>query len=162
MNQVVPLIELCLIRLDASWAYAKYFKLNVCHDLTKSTQALIHPQLDLGKNLAVGLIIQDELLEQLIIFMFRLCKISFTLNCNFSDTTIKQYQFIIQLDFHFYVILILLACAAIVSGGKGTAQDKIKTLREAGVTVVESPAKIGAAMLDVFKQRGLVQQFGFI
>ncbi|KAH6824235.1 Succinyl-CoA ligase [Perilla frutescens var. hirtella] len=46
--------------------------------------------------------------------------------------------------------------AAIVSGGKGTAQDKIKTLREAGVTVVESPAKIGAAMLEVFKQRGLV------
>ncbi|CAL0312889.1 unnamed protein product [Lupinus luteus] len=46
---------------------------------------------------------------------------------------------------------------AIVSGGKGTAQDKIKTLREAEVTVVESPAKIGAAMLDVFKQRGLVQ-----
>ncbi|RRT48742.1 hypothetical protein B296_00048494 [Ensete ventricosum] len=45
---------------------------------------------------------------------------------------------------------------AIVSGGKGTAQDKIKTLREAGVTVVESPAKIGVAMLDVFKQRGLV------
>lgn len=49
------------------------------------------------------------------------------------------------------------AGAAIVSGGKGTAQDKIKTLREAGVTVVESPAKIGAAMIDVFKQRGLVQ-----
>lgn len=45
--------------------------------------------------------------------------------------------------------------AAIVSGGKGTAQDKIKTLREAGVAVVESPAKIGVAMLDVFKQRGL-------
>ncbi|KAJ4713679.1 Succinate--CoA ligase [ADP-forming] subunit alpha, mitochondrial [Melia azedarach] len=44
---------------------------------------------------------------------------------------------------------------AIVSGGKGTAQDKIKTLREAGVTVVESPAKIGTAMLEVFKQRGL-------
>ncbi|KAH9780973.1 Succinate--CoA ligase (ADP-forming) subunit alpha [Citrus sinensis] len=44
---------------------------------------------------------------------------------------------------------------AIVSGGKGTAQDKIKTLREAGVTVVESPAKIGSAMLEVFKQRGL-------
>ncbi|CAK7338013.1 unnamed protein product [Dovyalis caffra] len=45
---------------------------------------------------------------------------------------------------------------AIVSGGKGTAQDKIKTLREAGVTVVESPAKIGSAMLDVFNERGLV------
>ncbi|RAL51635.1 hypothetical protein DM860_010353 [Cuscuta australis] len=45
---------------------------------------------------------------------------------------------------------------AIVSGGKGTAQDKIKTLKEAGVTVCESPAKIGTTMLDVFKQRGLL------
>ncbi|MQL84581.1 hypothetical protein Taro_017095 [Colocasia esculenta] len=45
---------------------------------------------------------------------------------------------------------------AIVSGGKGTAQDKIKTLRAAGVTVVESPAKIGTAMHEVFKHRGLV------
>ncbi|KAH7510585.1 hypothetical protein FEM48_ZijujUnG0110200 [Ziziphus jujuba var. spinosa] len=45
---------------------------------------------------------------------------------------------------------------AIVSGGKGTAQGKIQTLREAGVTVVESPAKIGTTILDVFKQKGLV------
>uniref|UniRef100_A5B3Z8 Succinate--CoA ligase [ADP-forming] subunit alpha-1, mitochondrial n=1 Tax=Vitis vinifera TaxID=29760 RepID=A5B3Z8_VITVI len=45
---------------------------------------------------------------------------------------------------------------AIVSGGKGTAQDKIKTLREAGVTVVESPAKMGVAMLEAFKQKGLI------
>lgn len=49
-----------------------------------------------------------------------------------------------------------LVYAAIVSGGKGTAQDKIQALKEAGVTVVESPAKLGTAMLDVFKQRGLV------
>ncbi|RVW85524.1 Succinate--CoA ligase [ADP-forming] subunit alpha-1, mitochondrial [Vitis vinifera] len=41
-------------------------------------------------------------------------------------------------------------------GGKGTAQDKIKTLREAGVTVVESPAKMGVAMLEAFKQKGLI------
>ncbi|KAL2614241.1 hypothetical protein R1flu_025933 [Riccia fluitans] len=45
---------------------------------------------------------------------------------------------------------------AIISGGKGTAQDKIKTLKEAGVTVVESPAKIGQAMYDVFKSRELL------
>ncbi|KAF3660643.1 Succinyl-CoA ligase [ADP-forming] subunit alpha-1, mitochondrial [Capsicum annuum] len=48
---------------------------------------------------------------------------------------------------------------AIVSGGKGTAQDKIKALKEAGVTVCESPAKIGITMLDVFKQRGLAKVF---
>lgn len=52
--------------------------------------------------------------------------------------------------------MLVSAWAAIVSGGKGTAQDKIKTLREAGVTVVESPAKIGVTMHDVFKQKGLV------
>ncbi|CAN6212119.1 unnamed protein product, partial [Urochloa humidicola] len=46
---------------------------------------------------------------------------------------------------------------AIVSGGKGTAQDKIKALREAGVTVVESPAKIGSSMFEIFKQRGMVE-----
>lgn len=60
---------------------------------------------------------------------------------------------------HTDIVMISFSChylAAIVSGGKGTAQDKIKTLRDAGVTVVESPAKIGAAMLNVFKERGLV------
>ncbi|XP_066391119.1 succinate--CoA ligase [ADP-forming] subunit alpha, mitochondrial [Miscanthus floridulus] len=46
---------------------------------------------------------------------------------------------------------------AIVAGGKGTAQDKIKALREAGVSVVESPAKIGSTMFEIFKQRGMVE-----
>lgn len=45
---------------------------------------------------------------------------------------------------------------AIISGGKGTAQDKIKTLRAAGVTVVESPAQIGKEMHKVFKERNLL------
>lgn len=54
-----------------------------------------------------------------------------------------------------FLTMICFTYAAIVSGGKGTAQDKIKALKEAGVTVCESPAKIGVTMLDVFKQRGL-------
>ncbi len=35
---------------------------------------------------------------------------------------------------------------AIVSGGKGTAQEKMKALSEAGITVCESPAVIGETM----------------
>ena len=38
---------------------------------------------------------------------------------------------------------------AIISGGKGTAAEKIAALREAGVTVVESPAGIGEAVASV-------------
>ena len=40
---------------------------------------------------------------------------------------------------------------AIISGGKGTAAEKMKTLREYGVTVVESPAEIGEAVESVLK-----------
>lgn len=40
---------------------------------------------------------------------------------------------------------------AIISGGKGTAADKITALREAGVYVADSPAEIGATMLNALK-----------
>ncbi len=35
---------------------------------------------------------------------------------------------------------------AIISGGRGTAADKMKALTEAGITVVRSPAELGSAM----------------
>ncbi len=35
---------------------------------------------------------------------------------------------------------------AIISGGKGTAAEKMKALKEAGITVVESPADMGATL----------------
>ncbi len=37
---------------------------------------------------------------------------------------------------------------AIISGGKGTAKEKIASLEAAGVTVAQSPAEIGASMLE--------------
>jgi succinyl-CoA synthetase alpha subunit len=38
---------------------------------------------------------------------------------------------------------------AIISGGKGTAAEKMKALEEAGIHVVKSPADIGSAMKQV-------------
>jgi succinyl-CoA synthetase alpha subunit len=38
---------------------------------------------------------------------------------------------------------------AIISGGQGTAQDKKKALKEAGVTVADSPAEIGLTMKEL-------------
>ena len=38
---------------------------------------------------------------------------------------------------------------AIISGGKGTAQEKKRVLSEAGITVVDSPAEIGATLKSI-------------
>jgi len=43
---------------------------------------------------------------------------------------------------------------AIISGGKGGADSKIEAMRGAGITVSESPAKLGAFMLEEMKARG--------
>ena len=37
---------------------------------------------------------------------------------------------------------------AIISGGKGTAQDKINKMKECGITMAESPAEIGKTLLN--------------
>lgn len=41
---------------------------------------------------------------------------------------------------------------AIISGGKGTATDKMAAMREAGITVTESPAEIGSTLQKILKK----------
>lgn len=45
---------------------------------------------------------------------------------------------------------------AIISGGKGTAEEKFMAFERAGMAYTRSPAEIGATMLEVLKQRKLV------
>ncbi len=42
---------------------------------------------------------------------------------------------------------------AIVSGGKGGAQDKIEAMKEAGIKISNSPAALGSTLLEVLKNR---------
>ncbi|CAO3590171.1 unnamed protein product [Absidia cylindrospora] len=44
---------------------------------------------------------------------------------------------------------------AIISGGKGGAQDKIKALEDAGVRVTPSPAKLGVTLQEAMVEAGL-------
>lgn len=44
---------------------------------------------------------------------------------------------------------------AIIAGGKGTAAEKKKAMREAGIAVADSPADIGVTLLKLLKERGV-------
>ena len=37
---------------------------------------------------------------------------------------------------------------AIISGGKGGANDKIRTMEKAGITIAKSPGEIGKTLLE--------------
>jgi succinyl-CoA synthetase alpha subunit len=43
---------------------------------------------------------------------------------------------------------------AIISGGKGTAEEKMATMEDAGITVVDSPALLGETVMKVLPKRG--------
>ncbi|MTD30259.1 succinate--CoA ligase subunit alpha [Planomicrobium sp. YIM 101495] len=47
---------------------------------------------------------------------------------------------------------------AIISGGKGTAADKIKAMNAAGIEVADTPSVIGETLIKVIKEKGLYDQ----
>ena len=49
---------------------------------------------------------------------------------------------------------------AIISGGKGTAKEKIAALERAGVHVTPSPARLGEFMEQALKRVGLLSGVG--
>ncbi|UOQ47890.1 succinate--CoA ligase subunit alpha [Gracilibacillus caseinilyticus] len=44
---------------------------------------------------------------------------------------------------------------AIISGGKGTAEEKIKTMNACGIEVAETPSVMGETLINVLKDKGL-------
>ena len=47
---------------------------------------------------------------------------------------------------------------AIISGGKGTADEKIRVMNECGIRVAETPATIGETLIQVLKEKGLYEK----
>jgi succinyl-CoA synthetase alpha subunit len=47
---------------------------------------------------------------------------------------------------------------AIISGGKGTAEEKVAALNAAGIRVAPTPAEMGSTMIEVLKEKGLYEK----
>ncbi|MET3697999.1 succinyl-CoA synthetase (ADP-forming) alpha subunit [Bacillus oleivorans] len=47
---------------------------------------------------------------------------------------------------------------AIISGGKGTADEKIKVMNECGIQVADTPSVMGETLIKVLKEKGLYEK----
>ncbi|WP_174733912.1 succinate--CoA ligase subunit alpha [Mesobacillus harenae] len=47
---------------------------------------------------------------------------------------------------------------AIISGGKGTADEKIRVMNECGIKVAETPSVMGETLIEVLKEKGLYEK----
>lgn len=46
---------------------------------------------------------------------------------------------------------------AIISGGKGTAEEKIRVMSECGIKVAETPSVIGETLITILKEKGIYE-----
>lgn len=51
---------------------------------------------------------------------------------------------------------------AIISGGKGTAEEKFKAFKKAGIAYTRSPAEIGKTMLDLLKGQNIASDIALL
>ncbi|MEK4030209.1 MULTISPECIES: succinate--CoA ligase subunit alpha [Bacillaceae] len=47
---------------------------------------------------------------------------------------------------------------AIISGGKGTADEKIRVMNECGIKVAETPSVMGETLIEVIKEKGIYEE----
>jgi succinyl-CoA synthetase alpha subunit len=47
---------------------------------------------------------------------------------------------------------------AIIAGGKGTADEKIRVMNECGIRVAETPSVMGETLIEVLKEKGLYEK----
>ncbi|KKB39327.1 succinate--CoA ligase subunit alpha [Bacillus thermotolerans] len=47
---------------------------------------------------------------------------------------------------------------AIISGGKGTADEKIRVMNECGIKVAETPSVMGETLIEVLKENGIYEE----
>jgi succinyl-CoA synthetase alpha subunit len=47
---------------------------------------------------------------------------------------------------------------AIISGGKGTAEEKTRIMRDSGIAVADTPAEIGETMIQLLEEKGLAEK----
>lgn len=47
---------------------------------------------------------------------------------------------------------------AIISGGKGTAAEKIVKMKECGIRVAPTPSEMGSTLVELLKERGILEQ----